>query len=209
MSRGQDGRGKSRLRLLRVSVAELRPQWPLWLAVLVGILPSVGFHTLQPLLFRAVIDEAIIPRNAGRLLVLMGLLGGLIVLHLLGEIAREYFAARAAARLLARLRLRTFEHLQRLAQGILVRADLGGLMFQYTTDLSNLEAALTHAIPVSLRDSLTLLACGTLLFTIDSRLAAASVLLVFAVGVAPRLLGAAAQRASDRLQQDATGTAGP
>ena len=70
MSRRRDGRGKSRPRLLRVSVAELRPQWPLWLAVLVGILPSVGFHTLQPLLFRAVIDEAIIPRNAGRLLVL-------------------------------------------------------------------------------------------------------------------------------------------
>src|SRR5207248_6663124 len=72
-----------------------------------------GVPHAAALLFRAVIDEAIIPRNAGRLLVLMGLLGGLIVLHLLGEIAREYFAARAAARLLAPLRLRTFEHLQR------------------------------------------------------------------------------------------------
>jgi ATP-binding cassette, subfamily B, bacterial len=204
---GQQVGGAIATDLVSLTVAAVGSHRWLWAGVFLGSLPSVAFQVLEPLLSRAVIDEGILPRDLARLAWLIALLAGLVLLRLVGEIAREYFASCAGASFLAGLRLRLFDHLQQLGQGFFARTDSGALMLRYSGDLTTLESALTHALPTGVRSSLGLVACGALLFAIDWRLALGSLLLVLAVALAPRWLGGAAQRASDGLQQNSASVA--
>src|SRR3954468_8115318 len=98
---------------LRAVGGYLRHYWPKCLLFLVTLAPGVAFHTLQPLTWRTIIDDAILPRDMHRLGQLMLFLVGLVLLRLIGEVAKEYFAARAGASVMNALRLRLFDHLQR------------------------------------------------------------------------------------------------
>src|SRR2546422_11695506 len=116
------------------SLAYLRPHWALCLVVLIAIVPTIAFYTLQPLIFRAVVDDAILPGDGQRLLVLVSLLAGLVLLRLTAEVVKEYAAARVGSGVLSDLRIRLFAHLQYLSLDFYGRSEAGDLVFRYTND---------------------------------------------------------------------------
>jgi len=187
---------------LRAVAGYLKPYWPQCLIVLAAIAPTVAFCTLQPLAFRAIIDEAILPRDMHRLGQLMLFLSALVVLRLIGEVAKEYVAARVGAAAMNGLRLRIFDHLQRLSLGFYGRMPAGDLLFRYTNDLTAIDTFISRELPNAIARLLTLVACGAMLFTVDWRLALGSVIAVLLLSLAPRYLGPRANRASTQLQAE-------
>src|SRR5262245_11480785 len=178
----------------------LRPYWLSCLVVLVAISPSVAFYTLQPLTFRAIIDEAILPRDMNRLWQLMVFLSSLVILRLVGEVAKEYVAARVGAAVMNGLRIRIFDHLQRLSLDFYGRTQAGDLLFRYTNDLAAIDNFISRELPNGIARLVTLVACGAMLFTVDWRLALGSVVAVLLLSLSPRYLGPHADRASSQLQ---------
>jgi len=187
---------------LRALAGYLKPYWPQCLLVLVAIAPGVAFYTLQPLTWRAIIDEAILPRDMHRLGQLMLFLCGLVLVRLIGEVAKDYFAARAGATVMNALRLRIFDHLQRLSLGFYGRVQAGDLLFRYTNDLAAIDTFISRELPNAIARLITLLACGAMLFTVDWRLALGTVIAVLLLSLSPKYLGPYADRASTRLQAE-------
>jgi ATP-binding cassette subfamily B protein len=167
-------------------------------------MPAVAFVTVQPLLLRALIDDAIASRDGRLAAVLIAGMVGLLAANALGDLANRYVVARAGARVMNDLRLRLFEHLQRLSVGFYARAKVGDLMSRFTSDLDAIERFLTGELPSTIYFVLTISIGAAILCTVEWRLAVFILALVPTVHVAQRILSPAADRAAE-ARQDALG----
>ena len=85
------------LDFLRAAASYLRPYWRQALLIVLSQAPATAFITLQPLLLRALVDDAIVPGNARLAAVLIAGMVGLLLLHGLGDLANHYLVARVVA----------------------------------------------------------------------------------------------------------------
>jgi ATP-binding cassette subfamily B protein len=186
----------------RASLTCLRPYWAQSLLILLAQAPAVAFITLQPLILRALIDDAIVPgdrRLAGLLIAAMvGLLGA----HALGDLANHYLVARVGARVMNDLRLGIFRHLQSLSVSFYARSRAGELLSRFTSDLDAVERALTVELPAAAYYVLTIVVGGVVLCSFEWRLALLILVLAPAINIAPRALGPRADQASALRQRD-------
>ncbi|PYQ18165.1 MAG: hypothetical protein DMF81_25755, partial [Acidobacteria bacterium] len=123
------------LDFLRAAARHLRPYWRQALFIVLSQAPATAFITLQPLLLRALLDDAIVPGDARLAALLIGAMVGLLLLHGLGDLANHYLVARVVASVMSGLRLRIFTHLQRLSVGFYARSRAGDLLARFSTDL--------------------------------------------------------------------------
>lgn len=185
-----------------VLLAYLRPYWAPGLLVLLAQAPSVAFVTVQPLLLRGLIDDAILAGN-GRLaaLFLTGIVG-LLAANAVGDFASQYLVARTGVRLMNDLRRRVFAHLQDLSVGFYARVETGDLMSRCTSDLDAVERALTVELPPAVYTVLTIGVGGAMLFFVEWRLALLVLALLPLVYGVQRRLAPRVDQASDRRQED-------
>ncbi|MDP8923449.1 MAG: ATP-binding cassette domain-containing protein [Chloroflexota bacterium] len=181
----------------------LRAHWVEAGLVFAMLIPSIAFVTLQPLIYRAIVDQAIVPADAERLAFLVAPLAALLGVRFVGELGRDYVAGRLAAAAVGDLRVAIFNHCQRLSLEFYARTDLGELMGRYATSLDAIENALARDVPALVARGLTLVACVAILFSIEARLAAIGLVLMALLALSPRVLGPKVQRASYRRQEDA------
>src|SRR5260370_25346364 len=123
------------LDFLRASASYLRPYWRQALLIVLSQAPATAFITLQPLLLRSLLDDAIVPRNAALAALLIAAMVGLLLLHGLGDLANHYLVARVLATVLSDLRLRIFTHLQRLCVSFYALPRPRALPSRFITDL--------------------------------------------------------------------------
>ena len=188
------------LEFLRAAASYLRPYWRQALLIVLSQAPATAFITLQPLLLRSLLDDAIVPANAALAALLIAAMVGLLLLHGLGDLANHYLVARVVANVMSDLRLRIFTHLQRLSVSFYARSRSGDLLARFTTDLEGIERALADEVPPAIYCVLTVLVGAGLLFAIEWRLAAILVLLLPVMPLILRRLAPRAAAASDARQ---------
>jgi ATP-binding cassette subfamily B protein len=189
------------LDFLRAAASYLRPYWRQALLIVLSQAPATAFITLQPLLLRSLLDDAIVPGNASLAAALIGAMVGLLLLHGLGDLANHYLVARVVASVMSDLRLRMFTHLQRLSVSFYARSRSGDLLARFTTDLEGIERALADDVPQAIYCVLTVAVGAGLLFTIEWRLAVVLLVLLPAMPLLPRRLAPKAAAAGDARQQ--------
>ena len=188
---------------LRAAASYLRPYWRQALLIVVSQAPAAAFITLQPLLLRALLDDAIVPGNAALAALLIAGMVGLLLLHALGDLANHYLVARVVASVMSDLRLRIFTHLQRLSVSFYARSRVGDLLARFTTDLDGIERALADEVPPAIYCVLTVVAGAALLVAIEWRMAVALLVLLPVMPLLPRRLAPGAAGASDERQHAA------
>jgi ATP-binding cassette, subfamily B, bacterial len=191
------------LDFLRAAARYLRPYWRQAALIVLSQAPATAFITLQPLLLRALIDDAIVAANAPLAARLIAAMVGLLLLHGLGDLANHYLVARVVASVMTDLRLRIFTHLQRLSVSFYTRSRAGDLLARFTTDLEGVERALADDVPLAIYCGLTLLVGAGLLVSLEWRLALVLLVLLPAMPVLPRLLAPRAAVAGDQRQRAA------
>ena len=191
------------LDFLRAAARYLRPYWRQAALIVLSQAPATAFITLQPLLLRALIDDAIVAANARLAAWLIAAMVGLLLLHGLGDLANHYLVARVVASVMSDLRLRIFTHLQRLSVSFYTRSRAGDLLARFTTDLEGVERSLADDVPLAIYCGLTLIVGAGLLVSLEWRLALALLILLPAMPVLPRLLAPRAAAASDQRQRAA------
>jgi ABC-type multidrug transport system fused ATPase/permease subunit len=154
-------------RLLR----HLRPYWRGLAITSVLILVKTLVALLPPLFTRAVIDDVIDGGQTQLLLPLMvGLLGvyGVIALTDFGD---QFLRHTIGEKILYDLRVRLYDHLQRLSLSFFERTSTGELMSRVSNDVNALEQFMTHGTILAGVAVVRLVGATVVLMLLDWRLA--------------------------------------
>jgi ATP-binding cassette, subfamily B, bacterial len=186
----------------------LRPRRGQALLILLSLAPYVVFITVEPLILKSLIDDAIIPRDVHLVTFLTAVLVGLMLLQALGDAVQRLLVSKVGAGITNDLRLKLFGHLQQLSLGFYSRARLGDLMSRFTTDMEAVDRSLTADLPWAAAYLLTILVGAAILFSIEWRMAFVLMACLPVEYVGPAILRRRAEKASYERQVDsATATA--
>jgi len=192
---------------------------PYWKPLAVtGVL--ITFYTvlslLPPLFEKQIVDVVI---GQGDLSRLLPLIGGLVVVYALSELANagdQYIRHTVGEKFLYDLRVRIYDHLQRLSLSFFERTSTGELMSRVSNDVNALEQFVTHGTVLTGMAALRLVGAACVLLYLDWRLALVALLpapiIAFGLRRFNQLIGPIYRRARDRLgdlnarlQDDLTG----
>ena len=177
-------------------------RWPVFLVISFGFLLEMSFTAGVPLAFRYLIDHAIGEHRKDVLItVLAVMIVGVAVVSTTG-LARDYLYARAATQMLGEMRVRMFERLQKLSMSYFARAQVGDILSRFSSDIAAVEGAVNAAIAWGILPALDVLVSTVLLFTIEPRLAAVTLLVFPLTLVGPRLVAPHAAIASVRRKDE-------
>ena len=164
--------------------------------LMVGLLIDLAFNVLFSMSFQYVIDEAIAKHNESLLWgILFGLFAAVAVAALVA-VMRDYLYARLGTAVMNDLRLRMFEHLQRLSADFYARMQVGDVLARFSTDLNAVQNAVILAIPETILGILGVVTLSTLLFIFSWQLALLTVIGLPFAALGPQVLGPRAERDS-------------
>ena len=157
--------------LMRRLLGYLRPyRWHAILALVLLLLQS-GLALVGPLLTQQALDAAIPRRDVA----LLGLLAALYLGVLLFDFVVEYCGALLTTwigqRVMYDLRMRIFEHLQRLSISFYDRNPVGRLMTRVTSDVETLNELFSSGVVTIFGDVFTLIAIMLMMLAINLELA--------------------------------------
>jgi ATP-binding cassette, subfamily B, multidrug efflux pump len=163
--------------LLRRLVAFLRPYRWLTAGAVLLLLSQSLLALIGPRLTQHALDVAVPRRDVG----LLGLLAGLYLATLAADFVVEYggtlLTTYIGQRVMYDLRMRIFEHLQRLSISYYDRNPVGRLMTRVTSDVETLNELFSSGVVTIFGDAFTLVAIMAMMLALDWRLA----LVTFAV----------------------------
>lgn len=194
--------GKSLWGFLQVLSPFYRP-YRFWLAcILAAMAMQIAFEICLPLSLKYLIDEAIVPRNTERLVLILSLLAAAALVTTISLLGMDYAYAVLETGVLGDIRVRLFNHLQGLSMGFFSRWPVGDIMSRFGTDLASVEQAVTASLPCALYSSTGLLFGVALLFRIEWRLASIMVIWMTVSFFLARLLETRAARSNYAAKQE-------
>jgi ABC-type multidrug transport system fused ATPase/permease subunit len=144
----------------------------------VALLLATATALAPPFLSKYAIDDGIKQHDLAKLWWIVGafLLAGLLNWGL--TYAQTYLTGWVGERILADLRDRLFDHLQRLSLGFFERNRAGVIISRLTNDVEAIDQLVTDGVTSLVQNSLTLLGTAILLFVLDWRLALATLAVI-------------------------------
>ena len=192
--------------VLRAFLSYLRPYRVAVAVLIAGLVVELAFNAAMSPAFKYLIDGAI-PDRDGRLLAIVLAVMMTAVLAAAGAaVGRDYLYARLGASVMNDLRLRMFEHLQRLSAGYYHRQEMGDVMARFSTDLAAVRNAVARCPRNRAGRARDLLYSGVLLF-LDRTLAIVAIVGLPLLAIGPRLLGPKAERENLGVRDQERGSA--
>ncbi len=196
------------LAFLRVLLRSLRPYRATGWLILGALALEMLVNALVPLSFKVLVDD-VLPAHDQRLLAMLigALVAGVILMAACG-LTRDWLYARLSNRILADIRARLFEHMQRLSMDFYARTESGQIVARFSTDLAAVEQAVASAT-WGILPSFDVVLTTALLFALDWRLALVAMLIWPLCLLGPRFIAPHATRAAYARKQaegDALGT---
>jgi ATP-binding cassette subfamily B protein len=163
--------------LLRRLLGYLRPYRGLTAVAVLLLLAGAGLALVGPLLTQRALDTAVPARDTGLLTTLAALLLVSLVLEFLADYGQALLTTHIGQRVMHDLRLRLFDHLQRLGIPFYDRNPVGRLMTRVTSDVETLNELFSSGLVTVFGDLFTVVAIMGMMLALDWRLA----LVAFAV----------------------------
>jgi ABC-type multidrug transport system fused ATPase/permease subunit len=159
------------VKILRRLAGYLGPYWKALVLTGAFILIYTGLSLLPPLVERRIIDQVIGEGDLSQLVPLICLLAAIYLLAELMNFGDQYTRHRVGERFLFDLRVRIYDHLQRLSLTFFERTSTGELMSRVSNDVNALEQFITHGVVLTGVDALRLVGAAVILMVLDWRLA--------------------------------------
>jgi ATP-binding cassette subfamily B protein len=148
------------------------------LGLLATILAITGLSLIPPLLYRDLIDNAIINKNTSRLNWLaLGMIGVPLISAAIGFVQR-WLSATIGEGLIADLRNALFSHMQQMSIRFFTHTNTGELMSRLNTDVIGAQNALTSTFINIITNFMTVIATIAMMFSLEWRLTLLSVAIV-------------------------------
>jgi ABC-type multidrug transport system fused ATPase/permease subunit len=150
----------------------------------VSLLLATATALAPPFLSKYALDDGIRQHDLTKL---WWIVGAFLVAGLLNwgmSYAQTYLTGWVGERILADLRNRLFDHLQRLSLGFYERNRAGVIISRLTNDVEAIDQLVTDGVTSLVQNTLTLVGTAILLFILDWRLALATLLVIPFMSVA-------------------------
>ncbi len=131
---------------------------------------------MQPYLTKFLIDEALVRRNGRMLWIAAGMMFAATVVGFVLNIISSYHYTRVSAQILFAMRLRCFEHLQRLSPRFYARTKLGDIVSRLNNDIGEIQRVSSDVILSLLSNLIFLVGSVAIMVLLNFKL--------FVVGVA-------------------------
>jgi ATP-binding cassette subfamily B protein len=176
------GTGK---RMLRYAV----PYASLLALFLFVIILDAAIGIVNPLIYRHIINDGILKRNA-TLIIRFAVLAG--ILGLFGSalgLAQSYLSATVGARVVLTLRTKLFEHIQQMPLAFFTRVQTGALVSRLNTDVTGAQSAFTDILSNVVGNSVTLVLVLGAMFVLSWQMTLAALILIPLFILPARFLG--------------------
>jgi ATP-binding cassette, subfamily B, bacterial len=152
-------------------------------AIVVAVLVSSGLGIITPFLTQAAFDRALFPLGGGavRLGLLAWLVGGMVVIPVVSALIgvyQTYQTTLLGNRVMADLRGRLFEHLQRLDLSFFTGTRTGAIQSRLANDVGGVQSVLSETASSILGNVVTVLAALVAMVVLSWRLTLVAVLLI-------------------------------
>jgi ATP-binding cassette subfamily B protein len=187
--------------LLRRVLKLARPYRPLLIAFLVGIVLDAVVTAIQPLLLRSLLDNAIPDKNRTLVWLLGGAAVGLALTDAGLGLAQRYFSARVGEGLIYDMRVKLFDHVQRLPLSFFTRTQTGALMSRLNNDVIGAQQAVTNTLGTVASNAIGLTVTLAFMLALEWRLTILTLLVFPGFIIAARRLGPKLQRITRESMQ--------
>ena len=170
-------------------------------ALIVSLLFESGLESATRFSFKYLIDEAVVPRNAERLIVLLSLLGSAAILLAVITVLADYIWAKLGARVLNDLRSELYTHTHTLSVDFFQRRKSGDVLSCFVADADSVESCLVTVVPYGLMGITGLITSTTLMASIHPGMAAATLVGTATCFLLPRALLRYASKASLEMRR--------
>ncbi len=160
------------------------------------VLIETAFVTLSPLSFKFLIDDAIIPKNAGMFWFILCLLIAGGTLSIIAGIASDYSLANIGEKTVMDLRTKMFHHTLAQPPDFFARFETGTVMTRFSSDVSVLDSFITSVFPTAIRGVVSLAASLYVLFHLEWKLTILIVMGSLLLFLSPNLLRRQAEKAA-------------
>src|SRR5712691_8800245 len=166
-----------------------------------SLLAATATALAPPFLAKYAVDDGIRKHDLG---LLWWIVGAFVVAGLLNwamSYVQTYLTGWVGERLLADLRNRLFDHLQRLSLGFFERNRAGVLISRLTNDVEAIDQLVTDGVTSLVQNTLTLVGTAIILFILDWRLALATLLVIPFMSVATIVFRTRSARAYSAVRE--------
>src|SRR5437868_764972 len=194
-ARVEDWSWRQTRRRLGTLVRLTRPYRTRTLLSVVSLLLATATALAPPFLSKYAVDDGIRQHDLAKL---WWIVGAFVVAGFLNwgmSYAQTYLTGWVGERLLADLRNRLFDHLQRLSLGFFERNRAGVIISRLTNDVEAIDQLVTDGVTSLVQNTLTLLGTAVLLFVLDWRLALATLSVIPLMSVATVIFRVRSSRA--------------
>src|ERR1700693_4936875 len=160
-----------------------------------SLLTATATALAPPYLAKLALDDAIKHRGGTQLYVVVAIFVAAGLANWGMTYVETYFTGWVGERILADLRVRLFEHLQRLSLGFYERNRAGVIISRLTNDVEAIDQLVTDGVTSLVQNTLTLLGTAIILFILDWRLALATCGVIPLMGVATAVFRTRSARA--------------
>ncbi|RKT87912.1 ATP-binding cassette, subfamily B [Saccharopolyspora antimicrobica] len=150
-------------RILRYARPYLRDIIPFLVLVMLAAVLGI----VNPLLFKAIIDDGIVPQNMTLIVWLAVAVAGVALLDAAFSLLQRWYSARLGEGLIYDLRSEVFDHVQRMPVAFFVRAQTGALVSRLNNDVIGAQRALTSTLSSVVSNVLSLVLVLATMFTLS------------------------------------------
>ncbi|MGD9155182.1 MAG: ABC transporter ATP-binding protein [Bacillota bacterium] len=150
-----------------------------YLGGIMAMLIGIGLDMFNPRLLRVIIDEVISKGKMSLFPALLGALAGITISRAILGYLKEYLFDYGSQKLVVRLRLDLFDHLQSLSFSYFDRVNTGELMARLKEDIDSIWQAFAFGLMLFIEQLVYFLTASVLLFGLNWKLA------LFTMGLMP------------------------
>lgn len=157
-------------------VKDIKKYYGYLIVAVFGMLIVAASQLVSPLVTRKLValitgNDANIAEKALRMGIFLLII---YALQAVGQFARNYFAHIAAWRYASDMRIKLYNHIQNMSMGFFADKQTGQLMSRITSDTTNLEPFIAHALPDIIVNGIVFIGSTIVIFVINARLALVS-----------------------------------
>jgi ABC-type multidrug transport system fused ATPase/permease subunit len=167
----------------------------------VSLLTATATALAPPYLAKYALDDAVRGHGGSRLVAIVAIFVAAGLANWGMTYVETYLTGWVGERILADLRLRLFEHLQRLSLGFYERNRAGVIISRLTNDVEAIDQLVTDGVTSLVQNTLTLLGTAIILFVLDWRLALATCSVIPLMAIATALFRTRSARAYAEVRE--------
>jgi ATP-binding cassette subfamily B protein len=187
--------------LLRRVLRLTRPYKGALIGFLVTVIIAAGLGAVQPLLFRALIDDALKHRDQNLLLLLA--LGAVAIAIATAALSlfQRFYSAKVGEGLIYDMRVALFDHVQRMPISFFTRTQTGSLMSRLNNDVIGAQQAVTNTIGTVVSNIIMLVVTLSVMLGLEWRLTILTLFVLPAFIIPARRIGRKLQVATREAMQ--------